>query len=178
MSETSVNKKIKYIIDKERMPLAITDYLYLFVLALIILGALGIINEITDWNSLILIASSFLAMGLFYLIYTAYQRSFQFKKLTTHFSQTENCELIQYSLRQLNIRSFQQVNHPNLFVYFIHKPFHQREEIYLLAKDNDILLHSNNDKEANDGAIDYVDQIGSLLYKNMIRIHQLRSKKF
>jgi len=159
--------KLSYIIKYDRFPFSNMDKIFLgsiFILCIALsIAAIAYLDILIGQ-----IGIPLLLILVFFIIYKGYLESLSFKKITTGFKQEQNKMLVVYCLGGLNIKPFKNENFQNLFVCFVHdKNSSERQEIYIIAKENFVLIHSTNERESDapPGTIDMLDTIGGTIYK-------------
>ena len=150
------------------------DYIAIGVtILLLVAAAIGIALNVSNitWK----LSAIFGAVVLGAILYNAFSASNQFKKIATGFSQEQNQQLITNSIHQLKLRVFQERDYPNFLICIIPIKGGNQEEIFLIAKNNYILINSKKEGLFGGGEsteIDFVDRIGGLLFMNAAKIRK------
>ena len=158
--------KISYIVKNDRFPLSRMDKIFLISIFVVVAALGGIGISMVDGIAAKIIIPIFL-IGLCYIIYSGYTSSLSFKKIPTGFDKEQNRMLVVYCLGGLNIKPFKSELYDNVFVCFVHNNGRgDRQEIYIVAKDEFVLIHTNKEKESDapPGAPDLVGKIGSTIF--------------
>lgn len=168
-----MNPKIEFIKKHGRFPFSTTEKVILSTLLFsILIAAIAIIYNDPNWLTIIIVASCAILFSA--MIYFGLASSLKFRKIPTGFKQIKNEKIIKMCLRHLNMKAYMDKEYKNVFVCFIHdKNSYGRQEIYLIAKDDGILINSNRNKESEDDVvgIDFMEKIGLSIY---ITAKQLR----
>lgn len=169
--------KIQFIVEKERLPFSNSDKISIGIIITIIsgLGIFAISHFQTLWGTIgVLLAVLFFSV----IIYTGYSSTLMLHPLKTEFNLEQNKKIVMMCLNHLNIKAFSDKNNTNVFVCFVHEK-HQlsRQEIYIIAKDEKILIYSNKEHDDTDGPRknDWIDKIGMCIFATAKHIKALEN---
>lgn len=163
--------RISFVVKNNRFPLSSMDKVTIGIILTIILGV-GVIGFTYLDQILGKILVVIFAIVIGYAVYMGYLSSLAFKKIPTGLNQEQNRLLIVYCLGGLQIQFFKSESEPNAFVCFVHdQKSNERQEIFLISKSEYVLIHTNKEKESDapPGAPDYVDLIGTTIFRHSNR---------
>lgn len=174
-----MNKQIEFAVKNERFPFSSGERVALIIIGIGILAAL-IFSNLKIQQPAFLVISVIVAVILAVMIYQGMASALYFHPIATGFQQEQNEKLIKLCLHQLNIKAYKDKEYHNVFVCFIHnKQDKGRQEIYLIAKEDKVLINSNktvgSDEES--GRIDFVERIGTKIYITARKLRQMQSGK-
>lgn len=161
-----MNQRIDYIIKHERFPFSVMEYIVMGIIALSVLAicTVAILHYKTITAGVIILVVAAILLGV---AYAGIGSTMKFNQIQTQYNQLENEKIIQLCLAHLNIKAYRDNEYSNVFVCFIHNSrSDNRQEIYLIAKDDKVLINSNNNKgtDEGEGQIDFVEKIGLSIY--------------
>lgn len=170
--------KIQFIVEKERLPFSNSDKISIGIILTIIIsiGVFAISHFATLWATVgILLGVLFFSV----IIYTGYSSTLMLHPIQTDFNLEQNKKIVMMCLNHLNIKAFSDKNNTNVFVCFVHdRNALSRQEIYLIAKENKVLLYSNKEKDDADGPRknEWIDKIGMCIFATAKHIKALDNK--
>ncbi len=166
MNSTDLDEKIAYIVKHNRFPLTKMDKVSLGIIFSILIALASVAFAMVNHTGVRIVIPCLVLLFSF-VVYNGYLSSLSFKKIPTGFDQEQNRMLVVYCLGALNIKAFKNEDHKNVFVCFVQNRLKaDRQEIYIIAKDDVVLIHTNKEKDddAPPGAPDFVDRIGGAIY--------------
>ena len=176
---TNKNDTIEYVLKHERFPFTSTEKFTLIGIAVVIIAAaIWAMFHYHRFSSILIISA--ITIVLLYLIYIGIASAMAFHPIPSSFDQDRNKKIIQMCLAHLNIKAYRDKDYDNVFVCFIHDKFsNEREDIYIIAKENKILINSNKDKDSDEDnkLPDFVEKIGLSIYITVKKLEQLERKK-
>lgn len=173
-----MNQKIEFISTHHRLPFSIGEKLFLVALSIAAIIALVVFREHYSHVWYLRLGVPLITVFALVSIYFAIKSSLQFRTIYTGFPQSDNVKIVALCLKHLQLEPFHEVNYPHVFVCFVHDArTGQREEIYLVAKDAEVLIHStiNQDSEGMNNPSNIVDKVGMSIF---VTSKQLREGNF
>lgn len=173
-----MNEQIEFAVKNERFPLSSGEKVALLIIGIGLVAALIYTNLYYQKLSF-LILSTIVAILIATMVYKGITASLYFRPIPTGFTKDQNEKLIKICLKRLNIKVYRDKEYDNLFVCFIHdKNNDGRQEIYLIAKDEKVLINSNKQVNSDEesGRIDFVDKIGTSIYLTAKHFRKIQMK--
>lgn len=170
--------KIQFIIEKERLPFSNSDKISIGIIITIIagIGIFAVSHFQSFWGTIgVLLGVLFFSI----IIYTGYSSTLMLHPIRTEFNTEQNKKIVMMCLNHLNIKAFSDKTNTNVFVCFVHEKHSlSRQEIYVIAKDEKILIYSNKEHDDAEGPRknDWIDKIGMCIFATAKHIKALENK--
>lgn len=171
--------KIAFIQQHERFPFSTAEKITFAIISVLLIAALILV--FVFYNEWLFRIGAIICVPLFiYFVYSGLSSSLAFHPIETVFDEEKNKKIIQMCLAHLNIKAYRDKKETSVFVCFIHNQYsNQREDIYIIAKDQKILINSNKDKDSEESGAgpDFVEKIGLSIYITAKRLNRIQRQE-